>query len=131
MQKLIWSFFCSLTFFSTLTFGIHAAVQAHFGLPPYSNQIVLSYLLNFALAFGILMLLFFLRKKYSDQLGFLFMFGSFLKYAVFFVFFYPFYKADGQLERVEFFAFFIPYLVCLISETWYLIQLLNSPSKKE
>lgn len=95
----------------------------------FENSIVLSYSVNVILAAFIFLSLYKLRKKYNDQLGFLFMFGSMLKFAVFFIFFYPDFRADGEMSRLEFFSFFVPYVVCLFTETLSVIELVNSPQK--
>lgn len=89
------------------------------------NQIVLAFIVNTVLAIGIMSMLFVFRKKFKDQLGFVFMIGSFIKFAFFFVFFYPTYHADGVITRHEFLTFFIPYIICLVAETVTSIRLLN------
>ena len=93
-------------------------------------MIIEGYYANVILAIVIYSSLSFLKKKYNDQLGFLFMAGSFLKFGVFFIFFSPVLKADGEISRLEFLSFFVPYLVCLAAETLGIIRILN-PSKKE
>ena len=115
---------------ATLIFVIHVFVLRKLGLPMYNNLIVQGYCVNVALAIFIYTGLSLLQKKYSDQLGFLFMAGSLLKFAVFFVFFSPHYRADGEITRLEFVAFFVPYLVCLFTETLAVIKILD-PSKKK
>lgn len=122
-------------FFLQLIAGLGVVFLAHLfflnanHLPLFNDKIIATYATNLLLAVIIFLSLFFLRKKYNDQLGFLFLFGSFLKFAVFFIFFLPMYKADGNISRLEFFAFFVPYAVCLIIETVSLIKLLNLPEK--
>lgn len=125
MRKLILEFLGQTFLFSSIVFALHLFLLEKFELPLYDNQIVLAYLMNFLLAVVIFVGLCLLKRKYNDQIGFLFMVGSFLKFAMFFAFFYPAYKADGDLSRLEFFAFFTPYLVCLVSETFSLNKLLN------
>ena len=130
IQKVIISFFTQLTLALSGVFFVHTFLLKTQKLQPYDHKIILAYLLNFLLAVIIFLALFILRKKYKDQLGFLFMFGSFLKFAVFFIFFYPSYNADGNTSKLEFFAFFIPYVIGLITETLALIKLLNLPRKE-
>ena len=100
-----------------LVFVIHVTVLNNKGLPQFDNLIVLSYVVNSILAATIFVLLYIFRAKLKNQIGFLFMGGSFLKFIFFFLLFYPVYKADGEMSRLEFAAFFIPYGISLIIET--------------
>lgn len=130
-QKVVVNFFTQLTIGLILVFTVHTYVLKYMNLSIYNDKIILAYFINGVLAAVIFMVLFFLRKKRRDQLGFLFMFGSFLKFTFFFIFFYPSYKADGVTTRPEFMAFFIPYIFSLLIETLALIKLLNLPEKQE
>ncbi|SEP81194.1 hypothetical protein SAMN05421824_0380 [Hyunsoonleella jejuensis] len=109
-----------------VVFGIHLLILQQLNLPLFNNRIVLSYFVNLILVIGIFGALYLLKKKYKTQLGFLFLFGSAIKFAVFFALFYPFYKDDGVISKLEFAAFFVPYLVGLILETTSLGKWLNS-----
>ena len=106
-------------------FAIHLAVLFFIDLPMFENRIVAAYIVNFVLAIIIYLVMILLKEKYKSQLGFIFMFGSLLKFIVFFIVFYPFYKADNAITKMEFSAFFIPYAVCLIIETTSLSKWLN------
>lgn len=110
---------------SVVAFFIHAFVLKLQDLPVFDHQIVWSYLLNLVLAGGILTLLFVFRNRLKQQLGFLFMGGSVIKFGCFFLFFYPLYKADGAISNAEFATFFIPYIICLFAETSSGIHLFN------
>ena len=114
--------------FTTLLFifFIHTSILFYLDLPIFDHQIVKAYWVNFLLALGIYAYITASKKKYNDQLGFLYMAGSLLKFAVFFIFFYPSYKADNQLESIEFISFFVPYLVCLVLETLGLVRILKN-----
>ncbi|MDG1041134.1 MAG: hypothetical protein P8H13_02250 [Polaribacter sp.] len=129
--KVVVNFFTQLIIGLLLVFCAHTYVLETKNVPVYDAKIILAYFANGLLAITIFLVLFFLRKKQRDQLGFLFMFGSFLKFGVFFIFFYPFYNADNTMSRVEFMAFFIPYIYSLFIETLALIRLLNLPEKSE
>lgn len=109
-----------------VAFFIHLAILKLLGYALFSNKIVLAYVLNALSASVILGVLYFFRKRFKDQLGFLFMAGSFLKFALFFIVFYPTYKLDGAITAIEFTAFFVPYVTCLITETLGGIKLVNS-----
>lgn len=118
--------FCLKLFVAlAIVFGIHIAILHYIEAPLFDNYIIACYAVNYLLAVVIYSALYFLRKKYLDVLGFIFMAGSFLKFGVFLIFFYPKYMSDGELLRLETTSFLIPYLACLIIETYYLVQLLN------
>ena len=130
-QKVVVNFFTQLIIGLILVFIVHTYVLKYKSLPIYNDKIILAYFINGLLAIAVFLVLFFLRKKQRDQLGFLFMLGSLLKFALFFIFFYPSYNADGEATRLEFMAFFIPYVFSLLIETMSLIKLLNLPEKEE
>ena len=108
-----------------ITFCVHLSILRFSELPLFNDMIVLAYLVNVALAIGIFWFLFLMRDKFSSQLGFLFLAGSFLKFIVFFLLFYPSYKMDNEVSSLEFSAFFTPYILCLIIETFSLVKWFN------
>jgi hypothetical protein len=126
MQDPLKRFIILLTTIVTAVFILHILVLNYSNLPLFDNKIFLAYLLNYLLALGIYFLLYFYRIKLKNQLGFLFMGGSFLKFILFFIFFYPSYKSDGNINTLEFFSFFLPYLICLTIETSALVKLLKN-----
>ncbi len=109
-------------------FGIHLGILKFLNLPLFENRILVSYLVNLTLVIVVFGALYLLKDKYTSQLGFLFLIGSFLKFAVFFIVFYPFYKQDGEITKLEFAAFFVPYVLGLILETLSLSKWLNKLS---
>ena len=127
-NNFLFSFYFSLGLVCLLVFGIHILVLYLLGLPLFGYMMVQAYLLNVFLAFVIFSVLYLFRVKWKDQIGFLFLGGSMLKFVFFFIFFYPVYNSDGQMETMEFISFFIPYLVCLLLETLYTAKMLNNKS---
>ncbi|UKM65616.1 DUF6168 family protein [Flavobacteriaceae bacterium GSB9] len=109
-----------------VAFVFHWAVVRVFNLQLTTGQLLYSYTVNILMANGVIVLLFLLKKKLKDQLGFIFMASSLVKFAIFFMLFYPKYNADGDLTRLEFLTFFVPYVVCLIVECVILSRFLNS-----
>ncbi len=107
-----------------ISLWLHLLWQENNALVRGADQLFLSYSVNFLLAAGIFLFLFSVRKKYRNQIGFIYMGGSLLKFLVFFLLFYPGYRLDGIVTRTEFAAFFIPYLFCLIFETVFTAKLL-------
>ena len=87
--------------------------------------VLLGYVINFAMALGIYSALLYFAEKKNKNLGFLFMFGSTLKFVIYFLIFDPIFMLDGKLTKVEFFIFFLPYFTCLFVETFALLKLLR------
>lgn len=127
-NNFLFSFYFLLGLVCLLVFGIHILVLYLLGLPLFGYMVVQAYFLNVLLAIVIFSILFLFRVRWKDQIGFLFLGGSLLKFLFFFIFFYPKYNSDGQMETMEFSSFFIPYLVCLLLETLYTAKMLNSSS---
>lgn len=122
--------FLSVLMLSLLvTFGLHIFALQSNNLPLWDNLIVTSYVINFILAALIFLVIYFLKDRLSNAMGFLFMAGSLLKFLVFFLVFYPVYKSDGVTDKLEISAFLIPYLIALVLETFYASKLLNSLEK--
>lgn len=108
-----------------LAFFIHTMILQSMGLPKYDNLIVMSYLINGILAALIYIFLFSFKEKLKNQIGFLFIAGSFLKFIIFFIIFYPTYKEDGEMGRLEFATFFVPYAISLVIETIFMSKMLK------
>ena len=130
MARLPMQFALTLLACLSTAFAFHLLVLLGLEKPFWDNLIVLSYLLNFALALGIFLALYFFRNKLGNAMGFLFMGGSLLKFAVFFVVFYPVYKNDGVIQGVEFAAFFVPYAIALVLETYFATKMLKDLGEK-
>lgn len=111
--------------FLSISFVTHLILNTVIGVPTFQHQIIHSYIINAALAVGIFWGLTSLKTKYSNQIGFLFLASSFIKFFVFFIVFYGPYKTDGKIVFSEFASFFIPYTICLILETYFLSKQLN------
>ena len=125
-NKFLFTFYLSLVLLSLLVFCLHILILYMFGFPLLDHMIVLAYLLNVVLALVIFSVLYWFRVKWRDQIGFLFLGGSMLKFLFFFIVFYPIYNGDGNMETLEFTTFFVPYLVCLLLETFFTARMLNS-----
>lgn len=124
-MSFVFKFILSLLFSLLLIFALHITFLNYQDQLLFENKIIEAYIVNFLLAVTIYIGLFLLEKKYKEQLGFLYMGGSFLKFIVFFILFYPSYKSDGQLTSYEFMAFFLPYVISLIFETLGVIKFLK------
>ncbi len=125
MTNTFTKFSTKLTIVLIAVFGLHIGVLGLIDKPLFENKILLSYVINLALAIAIFGFLYKYRERFKSQIGFLFLAGSLVKFAVFFMIFYPSYKADDDISGLEFAAFFIPYVICLILETSSLVKWLN------
>jgi len=94
-----------------------------------SNHLILLYTLNLSVACFVYWLVFLLRDKQKEYLGFYFLAGTLIKFIIFFTIVLPIFKENDVVSKTEFLSFFIPYLLSLIIETKSLISLLNTPSK--
>ncbi len=118
-------FSARLLVFLSAAFVIHMLVNKLMSIPLFQHQILVSYAINTALAVGVFWGLTSLKKKYNNQIGFLFLASSIVKFLVFFLVFYGPYKADGEIVLSEFTSFFVPYSICLVLETFFLSKHLN------
>ena len=125
MMKQVINFSLKLIVILGVVFAIHLIILAKINQPLFNNFIIEAYIVNGLLAIIIYSTLNFLKKKYLDMLGFIFMFGSFLKFGAYFIFFYPVFKEDGVIIRQEATSFLVPYIASLIVETYCLVKLLN------
>ena len=118
-------FSARLLVFLSAAFVIHMLVNKLMSIPLFQHQILASYAINITLAVVIFWCLTSLKKKYKNQIGFLFLASSIIKFLVFFLIFYGPYISDGEIVLLEFTSFFIPYTICLVLETFFLIKHLN------
>ena len=125
MLSFFTTFCLKLIVLLVIAFGIHILALYLYELPLFENMIVPSYVINLILAIVIFGFIYKLRDKLSNQVGFMFLAGSLVKFAVFFIVFYPIFKADDNISRLEFASFFIPYILCLVIETFSLVKWLN------
>ncbi|MCM4167945.1 hypothetical protein KCTC52924_01235 [Arenibacter antarcticus] len=123
--KFLFSFYASLVLLSLLVFGIHILVLDSLGHPLFEHMILMAYWVNVLMAILIFSILYFFRFKWKDQIGFLYLGGSMLKFLIFFIVFYPVYNQDGSMDTLEFSSFFVPYLIGLLLETFFTAKMLN------
>ena len=126
MKKTTFKFLMVLLLVLAVVFVAHLFILNSLKLPVFADKIVLSYILNYALAAIILIFIQSRFNKKSSHTGFIFLGGSGLKFLVFFLVFYPFYRADGTMATSEFAAFFVPYAICLVLEVAFLSKQLNN-----
>lgn len=125
MNQVILKFLSNIFLFVGIAFGCHLLTLHFFELPLFADKIVLAYAMNTGLAIVVFITLYVFRNAFKNQLGFLFLGGSMVKFALFFLFFYTSYNLDKEISKTEFFAFFIPYVLTLIIEIFSLSKWLN------
>ena len=119
-------FYIRLLLLNIAIFIFHIIILFFFDIEIFSNKIIESYLINILTAALLYLLIDKYKHKFKDNIGYIFLFNSFIKFGLFAILIYPYYKLDGISTKIEFSTFFIPYVVCLVYETYYLIKLLNS-----
>ena len=119
MNNSVLRFHIWLLFTLTLSFLIHNFIID-------SSILFLLYSLNFSIAIFVYWLVFILRNKQKESIGYYFLLGTFIKFLVFFLIILPEFKEDEIVTKTEFFSFFVPYVISLFLETKFLISLLNS-----
>ena len=122
----VWLFFLLLASFAVHYFFLKDQFNQEF-----SNLFQRSYLGNFIITSIVYFVLLFLKEKQSKNLGFVFLFTSFLKFIFFYGALYPSFNQDGVISRTEFFVFFIPYAVSLIFEVRSLVVVLNDSNHEK
>ena len=120
-----------LFFFLLASFALHYFFLKDQFNQEFSNLFQRSYLGNFIITSIVYFVLLFLKEKQSKNLGFVFLFTSFLKFIFFYGALYPSFNQDGVISRTEFFVFFIPYAVSLIFEVRSLVVVLNDSNHEK
>ncbi|MFD2563598.1 DUF6168 family protein [Aquimarina rubra] len=104
---------------------IHTWALDFFSFHSNSTIVNLSYIFNAVYTFVLVTLILLLSKKFKDQIGFIFLAGSFIKLGVF----VAITKLSSiEVDRSVFLDFFTPYVISLILEVYYVSKILN-PSK--
>ncbi|WP_394369016.1 DUF6168 family protein [Hyunsoonleella ulvae] len=130
MLKKIVSNIVIIALFASIAFILQYYIYTFLELAISFQELLFSYTANLFMACSVIIILFLCSKKFNDQLGFVFMASSLLKFVAFFIFFYPKYNMDGKLTKIEFFTFFIPYAICLIVESVIISKFLSQIDSK-
>lgn len=109
-------------------YGLHRWIAVNWFESPNLDLINFSYKFNVAFTYLVLLNIVVFRKALRDQLGFLFLAGSFLKFGLF-IAFAKMYQFD--LNRTLFLHFFIPYFCCLLLEIIVVSRLLKRLNMKK
>lgn len=104
------------------SYFIHTATLNYFSLNSNTSIINISYVFNGVFAVILILGVILIRTKFKDQIGFIFLAGSFIKLVVF----VGMTKLmDIEINKTIFLDFFIPYAICLILEVYYISKILK------
>lgn len=124
-KHLVVSFGAKLLMLLLVVGAIHYLLFELSGISIHPQLWALSYLINFALAFLAIWLIYKFRISHTPILGYIFLATSFVKLLSFPLFVQPILYMHCPNKTQAFFLFFVPYLTALFAEVWLLITLLN------
>lgn len=101
---------------------VHTFIVNTVSLKSNTTILKLSYIFNALYTVVLVSFIMVLSKKFKDQIGFIFLAGSFLKIGVFVAITR---LSSLGLDKNVFLDFFIPYVVSLILEVYYVSKILN------
>ncbi len=105
------------------TYAIHIGIINFFSLNRNMEMINLSYFFNAVFTMLLTSGIILGSKKFKDQLGFIFMWGSLVKLGVFLAIIK---LSNFEMNKNVFLDFFVAYLICLFLEVYYVSRILNS-----
>jgi len=105
------------------TYFIHNVTISYFNLQADIKFVKLSYAYNVAFNIILVSLIVLLQHKFKNELGFIFIAGSFIKVALF-IFYTRFISLE--ISKGDFVDFFVPYATGMILEVYYLARILNN-----
>ncbi|MGY3795261.1 DUF6168 family protein [uncultured Aquimarina sp.] len=107
----------------TITYFVHSTLISTATLENQTNILNFSYIFNGIYTLCLVIAIILLLKKLKDQIGFIFLAGSFLKIGLFLAFT----KFNSlEIDKSVFLDFFIPYLVSLVLEVLFVSKILNN-----
>lgn len=116
-------FLCVFLVILVVSYIAHTYIISHFSIHSNSYILHLSYLFNGLYTLLLTSVIILLSKKLKDQLGFIFLVGSFMKIGVFLAI-----LAINSLEidKNVFKDFYIPYAISLIVEVYSISRILKT-----
>jgi hypothetical protein len=126
MVKNKWSKYFLMLLILSLTYIAQLNITSEFEIDPSKNLIKKAYVLNASFVIVFFLFIDIFKEKYKDQIGFVFMASSLLKFIAFFIIIYPTYNQDRIISKDEIITFFVPYTLCLIYESVVVSKILNN-----
>lgn len=104
------------------SYGLHSYIYNSM-FPEKSMEILnFAYKFNIGITFLFTSTIIFAREKMKEQLGFIFLAGSFVKLGIFL---FLIKTSDFTINKTVFLNFFIPYVLCVGIEIYYVIKVIN------
>jgi hypothetical protein len=107
--------------------GLAYILQVKFIQPILTTEeavlVKFSYVFNFAFTYILLLNIILFQKKLKDNLGFVYLGISMLKFGIFF-FLIKF--QNIEINKSDFLHFIIPFVLCLGVEIFYVVRILNT-----
>ena len=85
MNQQLLNFLRRIIFITGAAFAVHILILHYLDFAHFNNKLLLSYSANILLAMLVFLMLFFLRKKFKNQLGVVFLIGSVLIWLLLFI----------------------------------------------
>ena len=123
MLRQLFQFSLLLFFCGGVAYGLH--IYSYSSLFPGNSLelINFSYKFNLGITFIFGSSIILASEKLKEQLGFIFLAGSFVKLGIF-IFLIK--SAGFSIDKSVFLNFFIPYVVCVVVEIYYVIKMINN-----
>ena len=125
MIKLYFRFFLLLLISMIVAFLIQGSIQHFIGVGFLEQHIVPFYGFNFITTYLFFIILIRFVRKSSPNLGYIYLFSSFLKFLLFFAFIKPLLSHGVDVQRSDFISFFLPYSISLIVEITFIVRIMN------
>ncbi|WP_378180317.1 DUF6168 family protein [Aquimarina sp. SS2-1] len=123
---MIKNLFRFLAFFLIVLLGIyiiHKWAIDFFSFHSNDAIVSLSYIFNASYTLLLVTMIAVISKKFKDQIGFIFLAGSFIKLGVFVAITK---LSDIEMDKSVFLDFFTPYVISLVLEVYYVAKILNN-----
>ena len=121
-QSLI-RFFILFFWILIVTYFVHLWIINYFSIKSNIQVFNLSYIFNGITAFVLILVIILAKRRFKDQLGFIFLAGSFIKLGVF----VAISSWNGiEMNRSVFLDFFIAYVICMLFEVYYVSKILKT-----
>lgn len=106
-----------------ISYILHSYIYATM-FPEKSLELInFSYKFNFGITFLFTSTIILASQHLKEQLGFIFLAGSFVKLGIFL---FIIKTTDLSIDKSVFLNFFIPYTLCMILEIFYVIKILKT-----
>lgn len=111
-----------LFFIAVASYGLHHYIYSSM-FPEKSRDLIdFAYQFNIGITFLFTSTIIFLKNKFKEHLGLIFLAGSFVKLGIFL---FLIKTSNFTVNKTVFLNFFMPYVLCLTIEIYYVIKIIN------